>query len=147
MILFSFGEELGWRGFAYPRLERIHGPVVGSLILGSVWGLWHLGMLFAPDPMRALPAITIPLYMANLALWSVILAWFFERGGRSLAVAIAIHAGAHLDNVSRAPETEVRLRILRFAVLGIVAAIAARSLLARKHGAVDMDATAPHPSS
>ncbi len=132
LAVFPFGEELGWRGFAYPRLERIHGPVVGSLILGSVWGLWHLGMLFAPDPLRALPAVTLLIYMAVLALWSVVMAWVLERGGRSVAIAIAIHAGAHLDNVSRAPETEVRLRILRFAVLASVAAFAARSLVARR---------------
>lgn len=128
LLVFPFGEEFGWRGFAYPRLERLHGPVVGSLILGAVWGLWHLGMLFAPDPLRPLPLITLGIYMGELALWSVVLAWMFERGGRSIAIAIAVHAGAHIDNVSRAPETEVRLRILRFTILALVAAVAARSI-------------------
>jgi membrane protease YdiL (CAAX protease family) len=132
LVMFPFGEEFGWRGFAYPRLERLFGPVLGSLILGCAWGLWHLGMLFAPDPLRALPPQTILIYMADLALWSVVVAWVFERGNRSIAVAIAIHAGEHLDNVSRAPEAEVRLRLLRFAVLAVVAALAARSLAARK---------------
>jgi membrane protease YdiL (CAAX protease family) len=32
-------EEGGWRGFALPRLERLHGPLVGSLILGVLWAL------------------------------------------------------------------------------------------------------------
>src|SRR6185503_15449133 len=68
LIVFSFGEEFGWRGLAYPRLAERHGPVVGSLILGSVWGLWHLGMMFAPDPLRALPAETILIYIVELAL-------------------------------------------------------------------------------
>lgn len=35
-------EEGGWRGFALPRLQRLHGPVVGTLILGALWSLWHL---------------------------------------------------------------------------------------------------------
>jgi uncharacterized protein len=35
-------EELGWTGFAQPRLQRSHGPLVGGLILGSLWALWHL---------------------------------------------------------------------------------------------------------
>jgi membrane protease YdiL (CAAX protease family) len=132
LLMFPLGEEFGWRGFAYPRLEERHGPVVGSLILGSVWGLWHLGMLFAPEPLRALPPVTLLLYMVELSLWSVVMAWMFERGNRSIAVAIAIHAGEHLDNVNRAPDTELRLRILRFVVLAIVAALAARSLAAKK---------------
>ena len=135
LVMFSFGEEFGWRGFAYPRLEQRHGPVVGSLILGSVWGLWHMGMMFAPDPLRALPPETLLIYIAELALWSIVMAWMFERGDRSIAVAIAMHAGAHIDNVSRAPETEVRLRILRFVVLAIVAALAARSLTEKKRAA------------
>lgn len=128
MVMFPLGEEFGWRGFAYPRLEQRYGAVAGSLILGAVWGLWHIGMLFAPDPLRALPPLTILLFMVDLALWSVVMAWMFERGNRSMAVAIAIHAGEHLDNVSRAPEAEVRLRILRLLVLAVVAAIAARAL-------------------
>jgi hypothetical protein len=69
---------------------------------------------------------------ADLALWSVVLAWCYERGGRSLAVAMAVHAGAHLDNVTRAPEAEVRLRVLRFVVLLLAAALAARALTAEK---------------
>jgi len=131
LVVFSFGEELGWRGFAYPRLAARHGAVVGSLILGAVWGLWHLGMLFTPEAGPPAP-LTVALFMADLALWSVVMAYFFERGGRSLAVAVAMHAGAHIDNVTRAPATEVRLRILRFVALAIVAALAARALEARR---------------
>jgi CAAX protease family protein len=33
------GEEPGWRGFAFPRLQRLHGPQVGTLILGVLWWL------------------------------------------------------------------------------------------------------------
>jgi membrane protease YdiL (CAAX protease family) len=132
LVMFSFGEEFGWRGFAYPRIEERHGPVVGSLILGAVWGLWHAGMMFAPDPPHAFNWPTLPIFIVTLALWSVVMAWFFEKSNRSIAVAIALHMGAHIDNVTRAPESEVRLRILRLAVLTVVAAFAARSLSANK---------------
>jgi membrane protease YdiL (CAAX protease family) len=134
LVMFPLGEEFGWRGFAYPRMAARYGPVVGSLVLGAIWGLWHLGMMFAPEPLRALPPVTILIYMAQLALWSVVMAWMLEHTNRSLAVAIAIHAGAHLDNVSRAPESEVRLRVLRFLMLAVVAALAARSLTASPNG-------------
>jgi membrane protease YdiL (CAAX protease family) len=131
MVFFSLGEELGWRGFAYPRLSQRHGPVIGSVILGAVWGLWHLGMMFTPEKGPPDP-LTVGFYVVDLALWSLVFAWIFERGGRSMAVAIALHAGGHLDNVYRAPATEVRLWVLRFVVLAVAAALAARALAARR---------------
>src|SRR5215217_6503863 len=42
------GEEPGWRGFALPRLQALHGPLVGTLILGPLWALWHLPLFFTP---------------------------------------------------------------------------------------------------
>src|SRR5919107_4871234 len=39
-------EEPGWRGFALPRLQSLHGPLVGTLILGPLWALWHLPLFF-----------------------------------------------------------------------------------------------------
>ena len=132
LVMFSFGEELGWRGFAYPRLAERHGPVVGSLILGAVWGLWHWGMLFTPEAGPPAPEMVLK-YVVRMALASVVIAWFYERSGRSVAVAIAIHAGAHLDNISRIPQSEVRLQILHFLALVVVALFAARSLSGANH--------------
>ena len=128
LLVFSVGEEFGWRGYAYPRFVRQYGPVLGNLLLGAVWGLWHYGMMFTPE--RGAPALSAVLsMMLHLALGSVVWAWLFEKGERSMAVAIALHVGAHLDNVSRAPATEVRLEALRLGVLFIAAACAACALL------------------
>jgi membrane protease YdiL (CAAX protease family) len=46
LILPSLGEEPGWRGFALPRLQEQWGPVYGTLILGTLHGLWHLPVFF-----------------------------------------------------------------------------------------------------
>lgn len=131
LVMFSVFEEFGWRGFAYPRLARRYGPVVGCGILGVVWALWHLVMVVSPET-GAVELVKIAVFMVDLPLYSLVLAWFFERGNRSMAVAIALHAGSHLDNVYRAPESEIRLRVLRVLVLAVAAALAARSLAANR---------------
>lgn len=104
LIFFPVFEELGWRGFAYPRLADRHGPIVASLIVGVVWAVWHLGMMFTPEG-GAPDAAKVLFYVAMLAPWSVVMAWVLERAGRSTTIAIAIHAGAHLDNVTRGTPT------------------------------------------
>lgn len=41
-----FGEEFGWRYFLQPRLQKIYGKRYGVLILGFIWGIWHLPLCF-----------------------------------------------------------------------------------------------------
>jgi membrane protease YdiL (CAAX protease family) len=48
LIIPSIGEEPGWRGFALPRLQAAYGPVIATLILGTLHGVWHLPALFTP---------------------------------------------------------------------------------------------------
>ena len=43
----AIGEEVGWRGFALPRLQRRFSPLIATLILASLWWLWHLQFFFA----------------------------------------------------------------------------------------------------
>lgn len=130
LVVFPLGEEFGWRGFAQPRLVRRYGPVTGSLVVGAVWAVWHL--LYGVTPQGAgFDALGFGLLLVELPLNSVIIGWIFERSGRSLAVAIAFHAGAHLDNFQRAPRTDLRLQGLHLVVLLMVAIVAARALRAR----------------
>lgn len=127
LILFSVGEEFGWRGYAYRKLASRSGRVQAALAVGLVWAIWHLTMTISPATGRFDPALALSLLL-ELPLYSVVVAWFFERSNRSMAVAIAIHAGAHLDNVNHAPSDELRLRVLRLVVVLVAAVFAVRSL-------------------
>jgi uncharacterized protein len=130
LVVFPLGEEFGWRGFAYPRLEGRLGPVRGSLLLGCLWGLWHL--VYAVTPAAAgFDRWEFAYTMLELPLYSLVLAWLFERANRSLAVAIAFHAGAHLDHFERLPQTDLRLPLIQLGVAASLALAASWSLSRR----------------
>jgi uncharacterized protein len=130
LVVFPLGEEFGWRGFAYPRLVTRHGLVRGSLLLGAVWGLWHLSYAVTPQA-AGLDVSQFGMVLVELPLHSLLIAWVLERSNRSMAVAIASHAGAHLDHIERVPLTEIGLHAAHLTVLAIVATLAAVSLSKR----------------
>ena len=47
MLTTGLAEEPGWRDFATPRLQRRYGPLLGTLILGPLWGAWHLPLFLS----------------------------------------------------------------------------------------------------
>jgi membrane protease YdiL (CAAX protease family) len=133
LIVFPLGEEFGWRGFAYPRLRDRYGVVYGSLFVGAMWSLWHLGYLV---DMRTgeLGWVAQLESLISLPLYSVILTWFFEKARGSLAVAITFHAAAHLNHIELAPRAEVGFHVTHLLVVGAAAAVAARALSPGRRG-------------
>jgi len=99
VMLFAGGpvfEEIGWRGFALPRLQRLYGPLVGSLILGALWGLWHLPLFVIPSwdtPHGS------PLDVAWFLIWAVsitlLLTWVFNNTKGSVLMAILAHGSVN----------------------------------------------------
>lgn len=128
LVMFSLGEEFGWRGFAHPRLADRYGPLAAALAVGAAWAVWHFAMWFPPDGSLPDP-LKVAWMGGELVLWAVVIAWLFERTGRGMWIAIAFHAGGHLDSVHRAPEGEVRLRITYFVLVAVAAAIAGVALV------------------
>ena len=93
IIIPSLGEEPGWRGFALPRLQKQYGPLVGTLILGVLHGLWHLPVYFVPGSILEGP-FDITAVAANTCLivaMTVIWTWFFNHAGQSVFFAMLVH--------------------------------------------------------
>ena len=90
-------EEGGWRGFALPRLQRLHGPLVGTLILGALWSVWHLTLFFGPiagsnpDASFVSVGIAYVLFMIGEIGLSVIISWILNNCGGSVLMAILAH--------------------------------------------------------
>jgi uncharacterized protein len=83
------GEELGWRGYALPRLQARYNSLVASLVLGALWACWHLGNVLIPGLGHygtAFPAFLLFVtaqtvlftWLANHTRGSVLLAWLFH---------------------------------------------------------------------
>src|SRR5438876_2711411 len=71
------GEEPGWRGFALPRLQRLYGPLVGSLILGPMWALWHLPIFLIPAWNLPPTILNIVMFVIAAIAFTVVMTWVF----------------------------------------------------------------------
>jgi len=88
-------EEGGWRGFALPRLERLHGPLVGSLILGVLWALWHLPEFLVPSWAASSGGggiVGITLFTLTAITFTIVITWVFNNTQTSLLLVILVHA-------------------------------------------------------
>lgn len=86
----AIGEELGWRGFALPRLTARYGIATASLVLGVLWALWHVPTFYLPfTAQESLPAGWL---LLEIAAASVLYAWLVENARWSVLLAIAFHA-------------------------------------------------------
>jgi len=89
-------EELGWTGFAYPRMQARFGWLPGALLLGVLWGLWHLPVvdsLGAASPHGTYWPEFFAAFIAVLAAIRVLIAWAYVRTG-SLRMAQLLHASS-----------------------------------------------------
>ena len=84
MVTTGLAEEPGWRDFALPYLQSKFGPLRGTLILGPLWGLWHLPLFFSewghwPD----VTVWTIVEFVATTTLFSILMTWVFNGAAKA----------------------------------------------------------------
>jgi len=95
IVLFgSLGEELGWRGYALPHLQSKYNPLVASVIIGFLWGLWHLPMFFNPSTDKYTQGLIfiIPFIFGCIGN-SLLMTWIYNRTkGSTLVAGITWHA-------------------------------------------------------
>jgi membrane protease YdiL (CAAX protease family) len=90
---FQSGEEIGWRGYALPRLAMRFGYRAGSVLLGLIWACWHLPIFFMPGADKQ--GQSFPVYMLQLTALSVAAAWLYVRTNGSLLLAMVMHSAVN----------------------------------------------------
>jgi uncharacterized protein len=87
-------EELGWRGYALPRLQSRWNALVASLVLGAVWTLWHLPLWFIPGLFFA--DLSFTAYAIETVAGAVVFTWIYNSSGGSVLLAMLMHAAVNL---------------------------------------------------
>jgi len=126
-IVTSIPEEVGWRGYALPRLQERWGAVAASLLVGAFWGLWHLPDFF--NPQQAQSGISFPFFITLSVVGSILFTWVFNGTGGSLLMVSTLHSSLNASAVflPLLPQvTGTQLQLWLFgAVIGVVAVIVA----------------------
>ena len=95
VTLFTFGEEYGWRGYLLPRLLPL-GEIRASVLIGVIWGLWHLPLLLAG---LNYPGVNVWLAIIVFTFVTVALSftytWFYVASSGSVLVAAVFHASTN----------------------------------------------------
>jgi membrane protease YdiL (CAAX protease family) len=130
-LLVGFFEELGWTGFAVPRLTLGQGVLATGLIVGLLHGAWHFPVFSGAGSSGALsPALVLPVQLFSfLPAFRVLMVWVYDRT-RSLLVAMLMHVSLTASTLIFQPVTTGAPLVIYDLVLGaalwvIVAAVAA----------------------
>ncbi len=97
LLIGSLQEELGWRGFALPRLIDRWGSVRAALALGVVWACWHVP-LYAIDT-GGQDRTPLAVFLVSVVALSVVYAWFWVRTNGRLLVALLLHSATNVAGV------------------------------------------------
>jgi len=117
----AMGEEMGWRGFALPRLQQKLNPLFASLVLGIIWAIWHVPLYFNANH---------PLYetfwgwtFLGTIADAIIFTWVFNKTRGSLIPVLLLHASIATTGLfisTTGPHNLISLLCKGMVVLGII---------------------------
>lgn len=127
----AFGEEIGWRGFALPRLQHRFSPLTASVILAALWALWHLPMFFVVATYRAFGVGDYVGLVIGLSCGAIVLTWLYNRSGGSILLVALWHGLFNLVSGTQA-------------ATGVIAAVVSTLIMAQALLLVGLDLRARH---
>jgi membrane protease YdiL (CAAX protease family) len=127
-------EELGWRGYALPKLQTRYSAAISSLILGIVWSLWHLPMLFVPG--SSLHGVPFPVYAILLTAQTFVYTWLYNNT-ESILACVLYHtwsnfAAAYLTVNITDPMLALLMLAMQFGVVGVLLVVFGPKRLSRR---------------
>lgn len=102
-------EEIGWRGFALPRMQQRFGPLASSLLLGLLWSFWHLSSFFSlahgggPGADLQKTFMNFAIFLVAVVALTVIFTWVFNNTRGSILIAALVHTAVDVPQLVIAP--------------------------------------------
>ena len=88
------GEEIAWRGYVLPRVQANHSALLSSLIVGMIWGIWHL-----PKFLSHWDTLTFVFFMAGITARAVLYTWLYNNTKGSLLLTTIFHAAGNTGGI------------------------------------------------
>jgi membrane protease YdiL (CAAX protease family) len=101
IVFYGFGEEVGWRGFALPRLQTGRSALAAALVLSLFWAAWHVPLFTFVMGFKGMGLATVPGWFFSIVTGSVLLAWLYNSTGGSVLIVAVFHGT--LDIVINSP--------------------------------------------
>jgi membrane protease YdiL (CAAX protease family) len=137
----SLGEELGWRGFALPRLQSRRSALLSAVIIGIIWGVWHLPRLWTPG--QSFDYANFAWFLIGITLDSILYTWIFNNTRGSLVPAVLFHTTQNITSMFLASVDAPALSVLiTFILVLVIVAREGATHLTRQPTALLRDAQA-----
>ncbi|MEO8179909.1 MAG: CPBP family intramembrane glutamic endopeptidase [Deltaproteobacteria bacterium] len=101
ILCYGFGEEVGWRGFALPRIQARRTALTSAILVSGAWAAWHLPLFAFTAGMSSMGMAGVAGWLFSLVTGSILLTWLFNRSNGSV-LAVALFHGV-LDIVMTSP--------------------------------------------
>jgi len=137
-VISALLEEPGWRGFALPRMQARRPAFTASLLLGALWGTWHLPLWVAKGlPLTAAGLAVFLFTVALISGWAVLFTWVYNNTNGNLFLMVVLHVVIDIATAAIQPGNWIGsalLLILTWATVALVVVRAGPARLSRSGG-------------
>lgn len=118
-------EEVGWRGFALKRLQARHSVFTASLLVGSLWGIWHMPLFFVNQGPISMTMTPFWPWFIGILGWSFVMTWLYNGTAHNLLICSVCHVASNgfgallgIDSYWALAVTKVSLALVVWLIYG-----------------------------